>query len=159
MDCTPAAESHQGQDVTAPDRNVTVLLPKDGPIVTAGWQAWIRRFCFINPWFGKMHRPAACISSVTFARFGVQYLKKTTMITECMCGSVPGVAELHGIAQNKYININRVHDELGSGWPISFEMFEPSPLHDVQLQSPRALAAMLTASTAAATVTRAAWRY
>ena len=41
----------------------------------------------------KTHRPAACISSVTFARFGVQYLKKTTMITECMCGSVPGVAE------------------------------------------------------------------
>lgn len=66
---------------------------------------------------------------------------------------------MHGIAQKNNININRVHHELGSGWPISFEIFEPSPLHEVQLQSPRALAAMLTASTAAATVTGAAWRY
>ena len=46
-----------------------------------------------------------------------------------------GRCGMHGIAQKNNININRVHHELGSGWPISFEIFEPSPLHQVQLQT------------------------
>ena len=100
----PAAESHRGQDVTAPDRNVTVLLPKDGPAVHGTYGFW--RFASSIP--GQQNaQPSSLNLRVTSARFGVQYLRKTTMIAECVCGSVLGVSEL------LKINIRRVHHELG----------------------------------------------